>query len=73
MVKTRRIPLPSFVFDNMDRLREEREKKGYSRERLFRKSGVSARVIKDYEILTTLPRQKNYNKLAGALGWEKWE
>lgn len=50
------------------KLKELREKKGYSREQLFQASGVNARAIRTYEDEQRAPSAANLFKLSEALG-----
>ena len=64
---------PSNVMDRMDELKAERMRRGYTRQKLSVRTGVSMEMIRQYERGTCLPKQKNYNKLAEFFGWEAWE
>ena len=69
----KRYNTPSFVFDNIYFLKENRTDKSLSRQALATKTGVSMEMIAQYERWTSLPGQKNYNKLANFFGWQFWE
>ena len=69
----KRYNTPSFVFDNIYFLKENRTDKSLSRQALATKTGVSMEMIAQYERCTSLPGKKNYNKLANFFGWQFWE
>lgn len=52
-------------------LKKMRLKKGISQDQLAKKIGVTRNIITNYEKWKTLPKIKNYNKLADFFGWKK--
>ena len=66
------IERPSFVLDNLDTMKAEREKCGLTQRGLSALTGIQEGNIACYECGYSIPSVKNYNKLAEIFGWEAW-
>lgn len=64
--------IPDFVFDNMDGLKEKREKLDISQEELAGKIGLSVAHVKSFEYAIKMPTREVYNRIAKVLDWRIW-
>ena len=67
------IERPSFVLDNLDTMKAEREKFRLTQRALSALTGIQEGNIAGYEVGYSVPSVKNYNRLAEVFGWEAWQ
>ena len=65
--------IPDFVLDNLDNVKSEALKQGYTMKDLGAVSGMAPAFISGLRLGQFTPTQNNYNKLAQVLGWEQWQ
>ncbi len=64
--------IPEFVLDNLDNLKAEALKQGYSVPKLAAKIGVSRTMVHNLAEGWRTPSKNSYNRLAVVLGWQEW-
>ena len=64
---------PDYVYENIERLAEFRQKRNLTQQELSTAVGINYRLLKCYELGYQIPVKQNYNKLAEVFGWQKWE
>ena len=64
--------IPDFVLDNLDNLKSDALKQGYSIRDLGRLTGSHYNFIGGLALGSFTPTRSNYNKLAAVLHWKEW-
>lgn len=65
--------IPEYVFDNMDNLKKEALKHGYTLKVLGEKLGFPRGYLHSLASGTFTPSREAYNKVAGVFSWEEWK
>ena len=65
--------IPSFVFDNLDNLKQDAQSQGYSLKDIGERTGFSLNFICGLASGTFSPTRNNYNKLSAVLHWKEWK
>ena len=64
--------IPEFVFDNMDNIKGEALKQGYTLKALGEAIGFPRGFTHNLATGTFTPSMGSYNKIAAVLGWKEW-
>lgn len=65
--------IPAHVLDNLDRLKEERQKYALTSGRFAEMIGVTSSTVLHYESGLIMPQRKIYNRMAMIFGWKEWK
>ena len=65
--------IPDFVFDNLDNLKSDALRQGYSIKDLGAVVGSHPNFIGGLALGKYTPTPSNYNKLANVLHWKEWK
>lgn len=70
---SRRKSIPEHVLDNLDALKAEAQKQGYTLTGLAEKCGLSISTLCNFMNGNLSPARDSYNKIAVVLNWEVWK
>ncbi len=70
---SRRKSIPEHVLDNLDVLKLEAQKQGYTLTSLSEECGLSISTLCNFVNGNLSPTRDSYNKLATVLNWEAWQ
>lgn len=65
--------IPEYVFDNLDNLKAEALKCGYTLKVLEEKLGFARGLANHLASGIATPSRNTYNKVASVLGWQVWQ
>lgn len=65
--------IPEYVFDNLDNLKAEVQKQGYTLKWLSEKCGLSLSILCGMANGTHPPAKDRYSRIAAVLNWEAWQ
>ena len=65
--------IPDYVLDNLDHLKQEREKHSLTVGRVAEALGVNTVTFYRYENGEAMPERRIYNRMARLFGWEVWK
>ena len=65
--------IPDYVLDNLDKLKQEREKHSLTVGRVAEALGVNTVTFYRYENDGAMPERRIYNRMARLFGWEVWK
>ncbi|MBQ3457123.1 MAG: helix-turn-helix transcriptional regulator [Synergistaceae bacterium] len=65
--------IPEYVLDNLDKLKQEREKHSLTQARVAEALGGTVGTLQRYENDAAMPDRRIYNRLARIFSWEVWK
>ena len=65
--------IPTHVLDNLDKLKEERQKYALTSGRFAEMIDVTTVMLRNYESGLVMPQKKIYNRMRKIFGWEEWK
>ena len=65
--------IPEYVLDNLDKLKQEREKHSLTQARVAVALGITVGTLQRYENDAAMPDRRIYNRLARIFSWEVWK
>ena len=64
--------VPEYVLDNLDKLKEERQRYGLTSGRFAEILGVTSSTVFHYDAGLIMPQRNIYNRMAKLFGGEAW-
>lgn len=72
-MSSRRKSIPEHVLGNIDVLKSDAQKQGYTIKELAEKCGLSISTLCNLVNGNLSPARDSYNKIAAVLNWEAWQ